>query len=596
MQLPEKKPIKRYCLAGLAGLNLLAFFAINSAAAVAMYLFLNIRHQTYLLQLLEFYVLLYLVFFAFLKTAWQWLGALLSFFAVCLFWIIEFYYLETKTLIDFPFLLRNARDFLIIAGQEPCLVLFIAVAAASTLGFLFSVKKSVRFLGLKKSAVAAISLIVLAACGFLLNSRDHNHLLKMGGRILVKDPVISAYQEYYENLVKESAENKASFLGKILFSFDRPAYLDNIIILQLESLNSRIVSTSVTPNFLDIARQGFYFSNFYANSPQTIFGQENILCGLPTSFELNLVQTEADKRTLCLPFVFKSLGYDALFAKTFDLNFTSTGDFMSNIGFGRVMADSLMRPDDPRYDWGWREDVFYQRFFEYVKDRPRSKNFWMLEIGPTNHWPFDIPEDLAPELEKKLPFPDPKNWQEKISNTSFVQDHYLGLAYQKIQEFFPEKNWTLLITSDHAWPLAQHDNNFFNQKMSFQENFSSPLAVVFGPEEAFAPREVKEPFSLMDIMPSLLELSGIELKHSLPGTSFIPRSSGQPNLKNVQLLVQPYSERYINILNLPRKLQYNADSRSLYEFNLDADPQEKNPRLASRDPEEIISLLKELLP
>lgn len=585
---------KKHWLKILAGLNFGFFLFLNVLAALAMFLFLNIDYRLYLIGLLQFYSLLYLIILAF-PIRRLWYSVLPVLFLTFLFWVIEFYFLSTRTLIDFPFLYRNFRDFPIVARQMPYGAYALVLLSLSAVFFLVSLRRASQAIKLKKHYLAILLIAFLASSLLSLKEKDNNHLLGLVLNLFVKDPVIGYYQDYYSRLVGDNAANREAFPPAPL-NQDYPGYLDNVVILQLESINQELVSEAITPNLYALAQKSFYFENFYANSTQTIFAQENILCGLPTSFNLNLVQTKKDQDLLCLPQIFNALGFDTIFAKTFDLNFTATGRFMSNIGFKEVLADELMQAGDPYYQWGWREDVFYRRFFEYVANRQKTKNFWFLEIGPTNHWPFAIPQDISEETAKNIPFPEPLTFKETLANTVYIQDRYLGTALVEIENFFQEKNYTLLVLSDHSWPLGGHAGNFFNQKFSYEENFRSPLLVHIKSQEELPARTISSAHSLLDIYPSIAELLNIRLPQASAGTSFVSAlSSDAADNSRPQLLIQAYGDRYLNIIKAKSKWQYNAEENTLYEFDLVLDPEEARPKTLSSDPDYIINFLSAYL-
>ena len=47
----------------------------------------------------------------------------------------------------------------------------------------------------------------------------------------------------------------------------------------------------------------------------------------------------------------------------------------------------------------------------------QKNNFLFLEVGPTNHWPFLTPKEFV----DKVPYKKPKNQEERLKNTMFLQ-------------------------------------------------------------------------------------------------------------------------------------------------------------------------------
>lgn len=587
----SKENIYSIIRAIISAIVLLLFLLVNVFLIIIASTYLSIDFRIYALQLLQLQALVFLIFFVFRRNIYW--PILLGLPLLFLFFVIEFYYLETLTLINYTFLVRNIGDFFNIANQEPgLLAVILSFLIVMILAQIVAIKGISRIVNRKIYIIVPVS-VFLIITPFFLAERQNNHLFYFAKDIFFRDKVIEDYQKNYQGSIQRSIENKKLFVAKPIPGV---RHLENIIFLQLESVNQKLVSERVTPNLLKLARTGFYFNNFYANSTQTIFAQENILCGLLNSFSLNLVQTGQDKDTLCLPYVFESLGYQSVFAKTYDLGFTQTGEFMNNIGFSRVLSEEIMQTGDPVYQWGYREDVFYKRFFEYYQSKKADKNFIYLEVGPTNHWPFALPSDLDPSIVKNLPYPEAQNFTQRISNTTYIQDHYLGLALNEIDNMFPQGNYTLFVFSDHAWPIEEHSYNNFNQKLSYQENFSIPMVIKFGSRTeslATGSKEISTAFSSIDIMPSLLEMLGQGNIKNLTGQSFYPliATSSEAIIDNPLVLIQPYSDQYINVLDKQYKYQYNSESETLIKFDLSADPMEKNPQIVSQDLEAIMELM-----
>ncbi len=155
------------------------------------------------------------------------------------------------------------------------------------------------------------------------------------------------------------------------------------------------------------------------------------------------------------------------------------------------------------YDWGYREDSFFSRVDEYLqKHYAREKLFIFVTASATNHTPFKVHDD---RLLDKIPYPDPKKFAERISNTTFAQDAYFGHLYDIYTKRYAQRG-SLIALSDHAWPIEQHKHNIYNERGAFEENFLA--AMLFVPpvpmRKHFAVGStLPQRFSQMDILPSI---------------------------------------------------------------------------------------------
>jgi len=505
------------------------------------------------------------------------------------------YRIITGSAPDFGFLKENLGNLPFMSLSYSLPLFMIAVLGALNALFFYKIK-----IKRKRAVVAAL---ILAAIGLFPQPARRqifdNELVAFAKSAYDDDKTINYYQDYYDALIRKSANEKQKILA-LARRIDReklPAYLDNIIFLQLESVNKLLVNEKVTPTFVKLAKQGIFLPNFYGNGVMTIYGQENILCSMPNSFRLNLVKSGADERILCLPEIMNNLGYKTFFLKSYDLRFAQTGKFMKNLRFNEVLAEKIMRPGDPKLPWGYREDVFYERAFEYLKNNKTKNNFIYVEVGPTNHWPFDGGGRTA----EKMIYENPKNHKEKITNTTHLQDKYLAIAWKKINELFPAKNYTLFILSDHSWPLGERKRagifgapNIFNQRGSYEENFLSSMAVIFG-DRTNAGKTIARKHSNMDIMPTVLDLFGIAYQNNKFGGSFAKELFGNETNENDILLIQPYEKQYINVVRGGKKYQYNAYDKIFVLYDLKNDKTEKRGLVIGDSEEENLKILNNLL-
>jgi len=512
------------------------------------------------------------------------------------YFFLEYYFIETRIPLDYAFLRSGLTDVSFLISPYLKQLFFIIISAVAGAYFTSNVSKDI--FKKKSLLVASIIFILFILVPQFINDRYSNKIYKFSKGIITRSSVLSHYRKLYEHIVEESQRVKYSVLAqaKTLKDKELPSHLNNIVIIQLESLNSFLVNEQITPRFLEISRKGIFFPKFYGNSVQTILGQENLLCGLPTSFDSTLVKRGIDKTVICLPEILKEAGYETFFMKTFDLRFAKTGEFMNNLKFEHVHAEDIMKEGDPKYSWGYREDVFYKRAFEYIQENKSDKrNFIYLEVGPTNHWPFAMPNDF----EGSLPFPDPKNHMERFSNTTYIQDHHLKIAWDELNKMFPDGNYTLFILSDHSWPIGMHKGNIFNEKGGFEENFLTPMALVVGNHKELKEKKVEEKYSHMDVMPTLAELLNITLPKSDYYRSFAHVFSNEQKheqKKNRTILIQPYSSKILNIIDGDMKYQYNSENDRLLVYNLSDDPEEIYPNILSQSLKKNIGQISKLLP
>jgi hypothetical protein len=379
--------------------------------------------------------------------------------------------------------------------------------------------------------------------------------------------------------------------------FDPSILGDNIFVVKQESLNGLLTGPKVTPQLLRASQDGIFFPKFYGNSVQSLRGYECILCGVPPSAAGPLVDeypAEEIKKLACLPQVFHGLGYHTLYFFGGSRN-PRIVRFAESIGFEKVLADDIVQPEDVKYDWGYREDVFFTRVFQYLqKHYVNQKTFVFVDTGATNHAPFKI---LDKGLINKVPFPIPEKYEEKLSNTTFVQDTYFGHFYDLFKEQYAAKG-SLIAVSDHSYPIPVHPDNSFNERGAYEENFM--ISFLFVPTATgkthFNRRStVAKRFSQMDILPTMLDLIGMEQK-SLLGESFAPWLRASPRSarsgpSKMKISIQPYEGGYISAIKYPQKYLFDVCGRNTFVYDLATDPGEVSPSVHKI--EEYLPLIRE---
>jgi arylsulfatase A-like enzyme len=419
------------------------------------------------------------------------------------------------------------------------------------------------------SQVATIESVRGSTAGFLYSSFFSDRRLR------------NEYRRLYEAYIAGLRGSRPKADGPA-----RPQVLGDVVfVVKQESLNGLLAGPRITPQLMRAARDGILFPRTYANSIQSLRGYESVLCGVPPSVTEALVDEYPDavlRELPCLPRVFRRLGYRPLYFFGGSHN-PRIVRFAEAIGFEKVLGDDIVRPGDVKFDWGYREDVFFRRVDEYLERRyPDDKLLVFIDTGATNHDPFEV---LDPALLGRVPYPRPRTFREHLSNTTFVQDEYFGRFYDLFRAHYAERG-SLLAVADHSWPAGYHPDNIYNERGAYEENFVIPM--VFVPRasrraEYAVGSVVGERFSQLDILPTLLDLVGLE-EPRLLGESFAPwllapgRRPRMPPVKT-EVSVQPYGGGFISAVRYPRKYLFDVMGRKVRAFDLAKDPDERSPEI-----------------
>jgi choline-sulfatase len=155
---------------------------------------------------------------------------------------------------------------------------------------------------------------------------------------------------------------------------------------------------------------------------------------------------------------------------------------------------------------------------------------------------------------------------------SFV-DEQVGTLLETLKETGLDRNTVVILCSDHGEMLGERGLWY---KMNFFEGAARIPLIVSAPER-FTPHQVSENVSLLDLLPTLLDLAGIDAGNAaaLDGQSLVPHLLGEPGQDTV--IGEYLGEGALAPIVMIRRDRYKfihspADPDQLYD--LDADPQE----------------------
>ncbi|MFD1956817.1 sulfatase [Paenibacillus thailandensis] len=192
---------------------------------------------------------------------------------------------------------------------------------------------------------------------------------------------------------------------------------------------------------------------------------------------------------------------------------------------------------------------------------------------------------------------------EGVTDSEYIDAQYDGaVAYMdaSIQALFAlleelgiVEETLVVVTSDHGETLNEHDC-YYDHHGLYESNLQVPLLIRY-PGKLPAGRKVSSPTQIKDIMPTILELLGIETGLSFDGRSLLPLVRGEAYV--------PESEMYITECTWMRKHGWRTPEWKLIValepdlhfkpavelYNIVRDPLERH-NLAEREPD-VVKLL-----
>lgn len=341
-----------------------------------------------------------------------------------------------------------------------------------------------------------------------------------------------------------------------------------VFLIVMESFCGRYVEARdsagryYTPYFNRLIPQGVYVEDFYSNSMQTAKGQFAVLFSLAPSMRGKVFVHYPDVRFDSLASVLKRRGYQTLFFQAYENpDFDNTRDMLLANGFDdfRVLKDFL-KPEDEPFDWGWgpEDAVVHRRLFEYLDsgEPERAGPVFVVEATINAHRCEHVPMD------KRFLYPHPSIPWEAQANAVHLADRQLEVFFRELEKRPRYKDAIVVITGDHGVNLGTESAAGAVQNTN-EDIFKVPL-LILQPGRLFPQRIEGEPFSQMDIAPTLLDMIHI---HE-PETHFQGRSLFQADGSNRALLVQPYGGRSLCSVRKGFKYVYKEQSNEVRAFQL----------------------------
>ncbi len=172
---------------------------------------------------------------------------------------------------------------------------------------------------------------------------------------------------------------------------------------------------------------------------------------------------------------------------------------------------------------------------------------------------------------------------------SYIDDK-VGQLLRALEVTGLKDNTIILFVSDHGEMLGERGMWY---KMSFFE-WSARIPMIFHAPERFAPRRVSQHVSLVDLLPTLVEIANDGTSptyaDTIDGQSLLPLLNGDDRNASDTVLGEVLAEGAIAPLLMIRRGPYKyiysePDPEQLY--NLDADPNELNNLAAQPEYEEV---------
>jgi len=336
---------------------------------------------------------------------------------------------------------------------------------------------------------------------------------------------------------------------------DRPY---NLVIFLQESMGAEYVGSlgglPLTPNMDRLGNEGMFFTQLYSTGTRTVRGIEATTTGfLPTPSRSVVTLGLSQHNFFTIADLLGRHGYSTEFIYGGAKNFDNMASFFLGNGFSRVITEEDF--PDPVFHGTWGvsdEDLVRRANAEFVAHG--EKPFFALMLSTSNHAPFEYPQGRIPLFEQ------PSN---TVNNAIKYADYAIGEFFRlaKKEDYF--RNTVFLVVADHNTRVYGADLVPINK-------FHIP-AFVIGPD--IKPVRYTKLASQLDLLPTLLDLTGLETTHPMIGRNLLQVADEQPGHAIMQYgLTHAFQVGEDVIIHQPYKKarQFKYQNRNLVPAQLDA--------------------------
>lgn len=248
----------------------------------------------------------------------------------------------------------------------------------------------------------------------------------------------------------------------------RPDSLPNILVILLDSWNSRTLNAENMPNTYQFARQNQWFANHMSGSNGTRSGVFSLFFGIPCyyweSFEPAHVYPVLLDRL-------QQLGYDIQ---------TYPSATWADPPFGRVIFGGIpgIRTDTPGKTSLERDTRIADMFISDVATRKSKSPFFSFLFFDLPH-SFELPADKNTKFQPAWAYADytkltndmdPTPFYNLYRNTVYQDDILLGRIFETLKKQGLMDNTLVIVSGDHSQEFNENHRNYWGHNSNFSKH------------------------------------------------------------------------------------------------------------------------------
>ena len=279
----------------------------------------------------------------------------------------------------------------------------------------------------------------------------------------------------------------------------------NVVVILMESFGAQYVKSlgglDLAPNIDKLSNESWFFTNMMATGHRSVRGIEAVSASNLPSPLPSIVKLQNKEKLATLFSIFEKIGYKTSFIYGGESHFDNMRTYFFNNGADIIIEQKDYKSPSFTASWGVSDEDLFNKANEYFSDEYKSNTpFCSLIFTSSFHDPFDIPEG-------KVDISNIKSDDVKRHMAVKYADYALGKFFEKAKNE-PYYKDTIFVV------IADHDSRAKNYSHFPLSNFHIPALII---DSDIKPKKDNRLVSQIDILPTILSLSGISGKVPLAG-------------------------------------------------------------------------------
>jgi phosphoglycerol transferase MdoB-like AlkP superfamily enzyme len=332
----------------------------------------------------------------------------------------------------------------------------------------------------------------------------------------------------------------------------------NVMVIILESFGNEWIGKKTggefTPFLDSLLDQSLYFDNAFANGKKSIEAVPAIFAGIPSMLDNPYISSSYGTNSItALPQLLKEKGYSSAFYHGATNGSMKFDVFAAHLGFDHYFGRKEYGNEDHTDEtWGVLDEYFMPWTAQSIT-KELKEPFLAGLFSLSSHHPYFVPE----EYRAKLP-----SGKHPMAKSIAYADMSLRLFFQEAKKQPWYENTVFVICADHT-PAGTSVR--YNRRIGM---YQIPIAF-YDPQGQIQPEVNSQLFNQIDIMPSILDLTGYSKDTYTFGNSYLSNDNQVPfsinYIANSHMLFK--GDYMLNfVLDKPTGL-YNYKSDTLMKFD-----------------------------